>query len=158
AARVARQYEARHIVRRVGEREFLEDLPAILRAMDQPSIDGINTWFIAKAAREVGLKVALSGLGGDELLAGYPSFGELPGWRRRFGPLSAMPGLGRLARVLIGAFAPSLAAAHPKVFALLQYSNTWAGTYLLRRGLFMPHELSDIIGRDLARDGLRRLK
>ena len=58
AAEVARHYEANHIVRRVNRREFVEDLPAILEAMDQPSIDGINSWFISKAASEVGLKVA----------------------------------------------------------------------------------------------------
>src|SRR5262249_57518360 len=49
AALVAERYGARHIVRRVGQREFLDDLPAILEAMDQPSIDGINTWFVSKA-------------------------------------------------------------------------------------------------------------
>ena len=50
--------------------EFESDLPKIINAMDQPSIDGVNTWFVAKAARERGLKVAISGLGGDELLGG----------------------------------------------------------------------------------------
>src|SRR5262249_42053329 len=101
AARVAERYRARHIVRHVGEREFHGDLPAIIEAMDQPSIDGVNTWFVAKAAKEAGLKVALSGLGGDELLAGYPSFVDLPRWRRFFGPLAAIPGLGCGARALI---------------------------------------------------------
>jgi asparagine synthase (glutamine-hydrolysing) len=158
AARVAERYEARHIVRRVGKREFLEDLPAILEAMDQPSIDGINTWFIAKAAREAGLKVAISGLGGDELLAGYPSFVDLPLWRRRFGPVAALPWIGRIARSLILAFAPGLAASRPKAPALLEYSGTWAGAYLLRRGLFLPHELSRVLDPDLARDGMRRLR
>ena len=42
--------------------------------MDQPSIDGVNTWFVAKAAKRGRLKVALSGLGGDELLAGIRAF------------------------------------------------------------------------------------
>ena len=46
--------------------------------MDQPSIDGVNTWFVAKAAAENGLKVVLSGLGGDELFASYPSFEQVP--------------------------------------------------------------------------------
>ena len=46
--------------------------------MDQPSIDGVNTWFVAKAARELGLKVAISDLGGDELFGGYPSFRDVP--------------------------------------------------------------------------------
>ena len=50
AAQIAKRYGAKHIVRRVSEREFREDLPAILDAMDQPSIDGVNTWFVAKAA------------------------------------------------------------------------------------------------------------
>jgi asparagine synthase (glutamine-hydrolysing) len=158
ATRVAENYGARHIVRRVAEREFLNDLPLILAAMDQPSIDGLNTWFIAKAAREAGLKVAISGLGGDELLAGYPSFVQLPRWRRRFGPIAAVPGIGRLGRAVIGGFAPKLAAARPKVMALLKYSDTWAGAYLLGRGLFLPDELSEIMDADLAREGLRRLK
>jgi asparagine synthase (glutamine-hydrolysing) len=158
AARVAEWYGARHIVRRVGEREFLDDLPAILAAMDQPSIDGINTWFISKVTREAGLKVALSGLGGDELLAGYPSFKELPRWRRQFGFFAAVPGIGRLARVLLRAAAPGLAAARPKALGFLEHAGSWPGAYLLRRGLFLPHELHETIGPDLAREGLRRLR
>ncbi len=56
------------------------DLPRIFEAMDQPSIDGVNTWFVAKAARELGLKVAISGVGGDELFGGYSSFRDMPRW------------------------------------------------------------------------------
>ena len=138
AGRVAARYGAQHIVRRVDEREFREDLPAIIAAMDQPSIDGVNTWFVAKAAKEAGLKVALSGLGGDELLAGYPSFVDLPRWRRRFGPFAMVPGLGRVARPLIRALAPGFASARPKALGLLEYADSWAGAYLLRRGLFLP--------------------
>ena len=158
AGQVARRYGAEHTVRRVGEREFREDLPAIIAAMDQPSIDGVNTWFVAKAAKESGLKVVLSGLGGDELLAGYPSFVDLPRWRRRFGPFAAVPGLGRAARPLIRALAPGLARKAPKALGLLEYGRSSAGTYLLRRGLFLPYELKKIMDPDVAREGLRRLK
>ena len=158
AALVAERYGARHVVRRVGQREFLDDLPTILNAMDQPSIDGINTWFVSKAAREAGLKVAISGLGGDELLAGYPSFVDVPRWRRRFGPVAAVPGIGRLARLIMHAFPSSAMAARPKALGLLEYADSWAGAYLLRRGLFLPYELSEVIDRDFAREGLRRLK
>jgi asparagine synthase (glutamine-hydrolysing) len=158
AALVAERYGARHIVRRVGQCEFLDDLPAILEAMDQPSIDGINTWFVSKAAHEAGLKVAISGLGGDELLAGYPSFVDVPQWRRRFGPLAALPGLGRLARVLLRAIPSRVATVRPKALGLLEYADSWAGAYLLRRGLFLPHELSEVMERDFAREGMRRLK
>ena len=158
AGQVARRYGAGHIVRRVGEREFREDLPAIIAAMDQPSIDGVNTWFVAKAAKEAGLKVALSGLGGDELLAGYPSFVDLPRWRRRFGLLAAVPGLGWAARPLIRALAPGLARERPKALGLLEYARSWAGAYLLRRGLFLPYELKEVMDPDVAREGLRRLQ
>ena len=158
AARVSGHYGARHIVRRVSQREFVEDLPLILEAMDQPSIDGVNTWFVSKAAKEAGLKVALSGLGGDELLAGYPSFLDLPRWRRRFGPFAAVPGLGFFARALIGTVAPGFARARPKALGVLEYSGNWAGAYLLRRGLFLPHELPGVMDAEIAREGLRRLK
>jgi asparagine synthase (glutamine-hydrolysing) len=158
AACVCERYGAHQIVRRLSEQEFFEDLPAILEAMDQPSIDGVNTWFVSKAAKEAGLKVVISGLGGDELLGGYPSFLDLPRWRRWFGPLAAVPGLGFFARKLIGAVAPGFSRTQPKVLGLLEHSGSWAGTYLLRRGLFLPHELSGVMDPEIASEGLRRLK
>ncbi len=158
AARVCEHYGARHIVRAVSEQEFFNDLPAILEAMDQPSIDGVNSWFVSKAAKEAGLKVAISGLGGDELLGGYPSFSDLPRWRQWFGPLAAIPGLGLFARKLLGRIVPGLARARPKVLGVLEHSGTWAGAYLLRRGLFMPSELHEVIDAEIVREGLRRLK
>ncbi|MCW5713928.1 MAG: asparagine synthase (glutamine-hydrolyzing) [Bauldia sp.] len=157
AAEIAQRYGAGHIVRGVGKAEFERDLPAITAAMDQPSIDGVNTWFVAKAAREAGLKVALSGLGGDELLAGYPSFRDVPRWRRRFGPLAAVPGAGALARRVLRAAAPRLARDNPKALGMLEHSGSWGGAYLLRRGLFLPHELYGFLDPDLVRDGLARL-
>ncbi|MFZ0845990.1 MAG: asparagine synthase (glutamine-hydrolyzing) [Pseudolabrys sp.] len=158
AALVAEQYAARHTVRRISEGEFQNDLPTILDAMDQPSIDGVNTWFIAKAAKEAGLKVALSGLGGDELLAGYPSFVTLPRWRRRFGMLASIPGIGSVARALLQSFFPNLAKTRPKALGLLEYADTWPGLYLLQRGLFLPQELSEFMDRDMVREGMRRLR
>ena len=64
----------------------------ILAAMDQPSIDGVNTWFVSKATRELGLKVAVSGVGGDELLGGYSTFGRLPKMVRAMRFLRHLPG------------------------------------------------------------------
>jgi len=158
AAHIAERYEANQIVRRVSEQEFHRDLPIILETMDQPSIDGVNTWYVAKAAKEAGLKVALSGLGGDELLGGYPSFVTLPRWRRRFGVLASIPGLGHLARSITRSVLPNFARAHPKALGLLEYANKWPGLYLLQRGLFLPKELSEFMDRDLVREGMRRLK
>jgi asparagine synthase (glutamine-hydrolysing) len=157
AAQVAARYGCSHEVRWVARREFEADLPAIFASMDQPSIDGVNTWFVAKAAKEAGLKVAISGLGGDELLAGYPSFVDLPRWRRRYGPL-ASAGLGGVARRVLSAAAPGLVSERPKAAGMLEFAGSWTGAYLLRRGLFLPHELPGLIGAELARDGLERLQ
>ncbi|HQE19402.1 MAG TPA: asparagine synthase (glutamine-hydrolyzing), partial [Aggregatilineales bacterium] len=74
AARVmARHYGTEHTEVVVTGRDVREQLPAIIRAMDQPSGDGINTYLVSQAAAQH-VKVALSGLGGDELFAGYPQF------------------------------------------------------------------------------------
>lgn len=155
AEKIARQYGTRHTKRIVTEKEFGEDIPKILEAMDQPSIDGVNTWFVSKAARELGLKVCLSGLGGDELFGGYPSFRDIPRWVRAFYLPSRIPLLGDLFRVL----SQPLLTRHysPKAAGLFKLGGFYPGAYLLRRGLFMPWELKDVIGEELAREGLRRL-
>ncbi len=153
---LAAHYGVRHRVRRVAAAEFHADLPRLLAAMDQPSIDGVNTWFASKAAAEWGLKVALSGLGGDELLGGYPSFRTVP-WLVRLGAVpSRIPGLGRAVAL---AAAPGLRAAglHPKLAGLLALGGRWTDAWLLRRGLFLPWELERVMPREEAREGLARL-
>src|SRR5262249_2415934 len=103
AKEVSAQYGTRHTTRVVTEQEFRDDLPKILDAMDQPTIDGLNTWFVSKAARELGLKVAISGLGGDELFGGYPSFRDVPLCARALAIPGRIPGLGDLAQLLLTA-------------------------------------------------------
>ena len=75
---VSDRFKTNHHLLRLDEEQLLQVLPSSLSAMDQPSIDGINTYLISRSAHEVGLKVALSGLGGDELFGGYPSFQLIP--------------------------------------------------------------------------------
>jgi len=155
AAEVASRYGTRHTTRVVTEQEFRNDLPKIIEAMDQPTIDGLNTWFVSKAARELGLKVAISGLGGDELFGGYPSFREVPLCVRALAIPGRIPGLGDLTRLLI-----SRGLSHfvnPKAAGLLKYGGSYASAYFLRRGLFMPWELQAVMNADTARLGLRRL-
>jgi asparagine synthase (glutamine-hydrolysing) len=157
AAEVAARYGARHIVRTVDRAEFERDLPAMMDAMDLPTVDGINTWFVAKAAHEVGIKVALSGLGADECFGGYPSFTDVPRSVRWLRPVSWLPGLGALARWGLSSAIAAGLRLHPKTPGVLQYGGTWPGAYLLRRGLYMPWELKDVLDPALVRDGLRRL-
>ncbi len=157
AETVARRYGTRHTARGVGAKEFRDDLPAIFAAMDQPSIDGINTWFVSKAAHELGLKVAISGLGGDELFGGYPSFRDIPRWIRCFSPATVVPLLGRSLRMLGQAAGIDRAGVNPKALGLLEYGGDFAGAYLLRRGIYMPWELDGILGAQRVREGWAHL-
>lgn len=158
AAVAAKHYGTRHTTRWVGAAEFRKDLPQIIEAMDQPSIDGINTWFVSKAAHEHGLRVAISGLGGDELLGGYSTFRNLPsrsGWLRLL-PCSGhfSEGLNRVVRA-----ARALGwRIHPKFSGLVAYGSSYSGAYLLGRGLFLPVEVHDIIDDEkIVQHGLMRL-
>ena len=78
AARVAAAIGSRHTSVTLREEDFLRQLPDALTAIDQPTFDALNTYFVSRAAREAGMTVALAGTGGDELFGGYPSFAELP--------------------------------------------------------------------------------
>jgi asparagine synthase (glutamine-hydrolysing) len=144
AERFAGQIGTIHRTRVVTRGEFLADLPSFLERMDQPTIDGVNTWFVSKAVHEAGVKVALSGLGGDEVFGGYPSFNNVPKIRR-------------LSRVPMAAKAVGLIQRHPKTKLIRTLGRSWAGAWLLQRGLFMPDELPGILGADTAHEGLERL-
>ena len=157
AAQVAQLYGTQHCTRRVAVTEFEEDLPSILEAMDQPSIDGINTWFVSKAARALGLKVVISGLGGDELLAGYSNFRDIPRWVRLLRTPSCMPLLGKAARA-IGRRLPGPWAEQPKMLGLLEFGGSYAGAYLLRRALLLPFELDAFADPRVVTDALARLR
>lgn len=96
--RVAEHWRTEHTEIPVSSDGFLAWLPEALEAMDQPTFDGINSFFVSKAAHEAGLKVVLSGIGADELFGGYPHFKAIPLLRilspiASRSPLLALPGL-----------------------------------------------------------------
>ncbi len=95
AAAVAAHVGATHHEVRVTEDAFRRWLPDAVAAYDQPSFDGLNTYFVSRAAREAGLTVALSGLGADELFGGYPHFGAVPAIVRASRLAGALPSRAR---------------------------------------------------------------
>lgn len=144
AARIAGCYGIRHVIRRVSQREFLDDLPRILDSMDQPSIDGVNTWYASKAAAELGLKVVVSGVGGDELFLGYESFRQLPRLVQATRYLGRIPG----ARMLAQGLAQVRAAqtGNPRWKHVLSWCRTVTGAWWLRRSVCSPDELAEAMG------------
>jgi asparagine synthase (glutamine-hydrolysing) len=156
AAAVAAHYGLPHHVRHISRAEFEENLPQILDAMDQPSIDGINTWFASKAAAERGYKVVLSGVGGDELFRGYSYTRKIKRNVRIGRALGAMPGI----RSLLKAPCKYLSKhrSQPKLAGVPQLMGSVEGAYFLKRGLFLPDELPALMGQDMAQEGLTRLE
>ena len=158
AALVARQYGVRHTIRDLTLADFRAELPRIFAAMDQPTVDGLNSYFVSKAATDVGLKVALSGAGGDELFGGYTSFRDIPRWMPLTSRLSRIPGLGEGVYRLNTALAKRSRHISPKMGEILRHGSSYAGAYLVKRGRFLSSELPDVLGADIAREGLERLR
>ncbi len=145
-----------HEVSWVTESDFQQQMSNILNRMDQPSTDGVNTYFVAKAAAKRGIKVALSGLGGDEIFGGYPSFTQVPLLAKTLRPFRAVPALGVWTRRLM---APVLRGmTSPKYASLLEYGSDLPGAYLLRRAYCLPWELDSLMDAETVKEGWERLQ
>lgn len=155
ASIAAELYGCDHDIQRVSAREFAECADTILADMDQPTIDGVNVWFVSRAAKRAGLKVALSGLGGDELFRGYDTFSDVPRILRMVKPLARRRRVGAMLRRVAAAL-PSFGRS-PKLAGLFEYGGTLEGAWLLRRALRMPWELGEVLDPDMAAAGLRGL-
>ena len=138
ARHVAERFQTEHTEIHLTEAALLEQLPVALAQMDQPTGDGINTYVVARAVRATGIKVALSGLGGDEFFAGYPSFKRVPRalkYLRRW--RGAPQSLRRLAAGAVLTLGNSSIRA-TKTAALLGGDGTLAAVFPLTRQVLSP--------------------
>jgi len=141
---VARHTGTQHTDVPLQGADMLVRLEEAVAALDQPSMDGINTYFVSWAARQVGLKVALSGLGGDELFAGYPSFADVPRLMRLDAVARFVPGaFRRVSSPLVNKFLGRRGSAD----AVRKATDAWLmpdalpHPYFFTRLLFPPSEL-----------------
>jgi asparagine synthase (glutamine-hydrolysing) len=152
AAEVARRIGSAHHQVRLSGGEAMKSLPAAIDALDQPSVDGFNTYFVSKSAHAAGLKVALSGLGGDEVFAGYASFSG-------FGPLLTAgraarrmtPFLDRAARALGKPFG-SLPQRGKKLLDALRAGGAPEKTYSVMRSMFGPEQIGSLLSPEFAHE------
>ena len=156
AEQTAKYYGTKHRTVWLEKADFQDELAQLLDAMDQPSTDGVNSYFVSKAATLASLKVVLSGLGGDEIFGSYPSFSQIPRMVRILRLLGIVPGFGKGFRAVS---APVLKHfISPKYAGLIEYGGSYGGAYLLRRGMFMPWELPDVLDPEMTWDGWQELQ
>lgn len=141
---VAKKFNTQHHEIKLKPSDFLTELPQALQSMDHPSGDGPNTYIVSKATKNAGITMALSGIGGDELFAGYDVFKRMFELKRRSYlnavPLSIRKTIGYLIQKKQNTVSGS------KIRELLsEPSINFNSAYPLNRSLFTKHELKKII-------------
>jgi asparagine synthase (glutamine-hydrolysing) len=144
----ANRFKTKHTEVPLSGDAILARVDEALGALDQPTMDGINTYFVSWAAKQVGLKVALSGLGGDELFAGYQTFADTPRLSRLIRWAWFVPApVRRMTAPLVAALAKRQGAqdAARKVSATWVHPDALPHPYFFTRALFPPGRLERII-------------
>jgi asparagine synthase (glutamine-hydrolysing) len=133
---IAARFHSDHHEINVSQCDVLAAIPDALRAMDLPTMDGVNTYFVSRETRRAGVKVALSGLGGDEVFGGYSTFRTVPRMERFARFWKQVPGAvrGRLASAF-SALAPAN-DQNRKLAALARDNGRLLHPYFLSRMLF----------------------
>jgi len=145
---IAKHCQTKHTEVPLDGAAVVSRMDEALGALDQPTMDAVNTYFVSWAARQVGLKVALSGLGGDELFAGYQTFSDTPRLSRLIRTSWFVPSaLRRLAAPLIAGLPGRRSSpdAGPKAAAAWVYPDALPHPYFFSRTLFPPGRLEKLI-------------
>ncbi len=142
---VASLFQTDHHEITVSQQDAFDAIPLAIRAMDQPTMDGINTYFVSQQARAAGVKVALSGLGGDELFAGYSSFQTVPRMERFAGVWSHSPSLLRRATARSFAALAPASDQNRKLACLIRGNGQVLHPYFLARMLFAGEQRRQLL-------------
>jgi asparagine synthase (glutamine-hydrolysing) len=138
---VASSFGATHHELVLDPSRIVCDLPRILAHLDQPTLDGVNAYYVSAAVAGTGIKAVLSGSGGDELFGGYPSFRRLPAamrWKRRMQPLVPV------VKPLVSVVLPKRLTERWQHF--MSADGRIDAAYRTQRGLYMPAEVERLAG------------
>ena len=144
ARRTAATFGTTHREVMLSGDDMLARLGDAVSALDQPSIDGINTYFVSWSARQAGLKVALSGLGGDEVFGGYSTFSRTAKYQRLAGVSASMPAGVRSIMAAAGRQILS-GDAGTKVAAIFNGPRSLPDPYYFGRALFPPDTVAGLM-------------
>jgi asparagine synthase (glutamine-hydrolysing) len=142
---VAERFNTDHSEIRLSEERLIQILPDAIAAIDQPTMDGINTFIVSKAVKDAGITVALSGLGGDELFAGYPSFRRA----MRLASISSRSKQVLRAAAGVGKVALNGSVRHHKFWQLANSRGSPEDVYRISRQLFSTESVLQITGRKI---------
>jgi asparagine synthase (glutamine-hydrolysing) len=146
ARRFASRYETQHQEYPVTDNDFVRSLPEILGAVDQPTADGVNTYFVSKAAAEMGLKVVLSGLGGDEVFYGYSHYRRIALATGAFGWFSRLPAaMQGVAGSGMAQYGRLFGTDRWERFAYFGQGDPVRNLYLLVRGFFPKRQIQELL-------------
>lgn len=148
---IAEKYSKHHTEICLTGQQLLTLLPDALAAMDQPTIDGVNVYVISKVIRERGIKVVLSGQGGDEIFAGYPSFGRIQQINRYKLFFKFTPQIIRKKITELWGFISDNGVAKSKISEILKTDGNILSVYQIMRQLFLPEVRKSLFPHD-ARD------
>jgi asparagine synthase (glutamine-hydrolysing) len=147
ARATAKHFGTQHAELMLGGNEMLEHLDDAVSSLDQPSMDGINTFFVSWAARRAGLKVALSGLGGDEVFGGYSTFASASRTSRVAAIGRAVPrALRSVTAGAVGRAGAGRGDAGRKLAALWRNAESLPHPYFFTRALFTPDHVRALRG------------
>lgn len=143
----AEHFDTDHTEVKVTGDDFMREIPRYLAALDQPTADGLNTYFVSKAAHESGLKTVLSGLGGDEVFRGYRHYHWLAKHHRAISRFSHLPPMLR-ASLAQASGAAGIWLGNENLGRLRSLgAGTLQSLYLTLRGFFAPDVVSRLTGR-----------
>ena len=141
---VARMYGTEHGEVCLTRRDFFHELPRIFDAMDQPTVDGVNTYFVSKAAKAFGLTVVFAGTGADEIFLGYQHLKRAATWDMASQVMARIPRPLRQ-QIVRSAYNAGLPFGRREKLTYLN-SPTRENIYLLFRGLFGPQQIQHFLG------------
>jgi asparagine synthase (glutamine-hydrolysing) len=144
---ISEKFKTDHTEIKLKPKDFLDIIPDVMDDMDHPTGDGFNTWLVSKVTREAGVTMALSGLGGDELFAGYPIFKRYKSLLNKKWVLSFPVGLRKIAGDILTKVKPGIASEKISRVIIQDYFDL-ENIYQFDRQVLLDNQVKTLLNID----------